>query len=590
MVFSDCKALVQAFQSPTSQDYDPKAKAHLVEIGQWTRDLRHIEAKNNKMADFLSRPSTIGENYVHPESLDIEALEEVSLRTLSPKALADSQALCGEVKSHKIGNMPKSAKMGVEVVDGVELFCEVSGQPRPMIPKNLREVIMQTFHNLGHPKKKETVRRISEFYYWPRMKREIEDFCASCHPCQATAKGNIKPEMGKFPVPDKRFQALHVDVVGPLPESRGYKYILTIFCRNSRHYEAVPMAEATAESCCHAFLHGWVQRYGLPASVCSDNGNSFVARLWQDLQKTLNIKVIFIPYYHQATNGIVERAHGTIKAGLKAMLVDMGDQYKQDWFVHLPWVLLSRRVALQPDLGTSSSKLVLGMDPVVPGQLIGDPNPVMSTEELKGLVSHLEAASDIPAKPTSNHNKEKKTYMPTTTQNATHVYIKKENPKGLLSAYTGPHKIVERPSDSTIRIKVGTFKSGADNLQLHHWSNAKPAFLREDFVEAPMAPRGRPPKPTSPSEGQASTERRQQQQPSDDGETGSAPSNQAPPPPGRRAKINKQPTRRSERIRNQNHATSYSEQNTGSVAAVAANMWSASQQELERINLAINGS
>ena len=37
----------------------------------------------------------------------------------------------------------------------------------------------------------------------------------------------------------------------------------------------------------------------------------------------------------------------------------MGNSHKQDWYLHLPWVLLSRRVALQPDIGTSSSKLVL---------------------------------------------------------------------------------------------------------------------------------------------------------------------------------------------------------------------------------------
>ena len=28
--------------------------------------------------------------------------------------------------------------------------------------------------------------------------------------------------------------------------------------------EAIPMIEATSEACCHAFLHAWVARYGLP--------------------------------------------------------------------------------------------------------------------------------------------------------------------------------------------------------------------------------------------------------------------------------------------------------------------------------------
>ena len=84
--------------------------------------------------------------------------------------------------------------------------------------------------------------------------------------------------------------------------------------------------------------------------------------------------------------------------------------------------------------------------------------------------------------------------MPVTTETATHVYLKQENPKGLLQSYTGPHKIVARPSHSTIQVKIGTFKSGADNIQLHHWSNAKPATVREETPEAEMPVRGRPKK------------------------------------------------------------------------------------------------
>ena len=173
-------------------------------------------------------------------------------------------------------------------IDGVDILCKVSGSPRPMVPKNLREIIMQTFHGLGHPAEKESTRRISEFYYWPRLKASVEAFCRSCHACQSTKKGNLKSKVGQFPLPDKRFANLHLNVVGPLPDSRGFKFLLTIYCRSSRYYEAVPMAEATSEACCRAFLHGWVQRYGLPESACS---NSFIANLWRDLQ-TLNVRVV----------------------------------------------------------------------------------------------------------------------------------------------------------------------------------------------------------------------------------------------------------------------------------------------------------
>ena len=61
------------------------------------------------------------------------------------------------------------------------------------------------------------------------------------------------------------------------------------------------MAEATSFSCCQAFLEGWVQRFGLPKLVTSDNGNSFVANLWKDLNKSLGFDIEFTPPYHASS-------------------------------------------------------------------------------------------------------------------------------------------------------------------------------------------------------------------------------------------------------------------------------------------------
>ena len=84
--------------------------------------------------------------------------------------------------------------------------------------------------------------------------------------------------------------------------------------------------------------------------------------------------------------------------------------------------------------------------------------------DLKGLANHLEPKADEDIIPTSNHAKKKEENMPIALETATHMYVKKENPKGLLQTYTGPHKIVDRPSHSTIKVKIGTFRSEVENL------------------------------------------------------------------------------------------------------------------------------
>ena len=134
-------------------------------------------------------------------------------------------------------------------ISGVPLYCEVSmpENPRPLVPLELRDLVINLLHHQDHPGQKESLRRVSKDYYWPSLRRNVEDFVKTCHPCQSTRQTpTVNPGIGKFPVPDKRFSFIHVDVVGPLPPSEGMKYLLSVYCRSSRWFEAFPMASASS--------------------------------------------------------------------------------------------------------------------------------------------------------------------------------------------------------------------------------------------------------------------------------------------------------------------------------------------------------
>ena len=91
-------------------------------------------------------------------------------------------------------------------MSGTVLLCEVTDprNPRPMIPKNLKNLVLNLFHHGDHPGIKESLRRVSREYYWPNMKNEVTSFCQSCHPCQVAKQATtVNPGIGDFPVPDK---------------------------------------------------------------------------------------------------------------------------------------------------------------------------------------------------------------------------------------------------------------------------------------------------------------------------------------------------------------------------------------------------
>ena len=189
------------------------------------------------------------------------------------------------------------------------------------------------------------------------------------------------------------------------------------------------MASASASEVAKAFLQ-WMSRYGAPRTAISDNGNCFISNLYQEVMKSFNVEVRFTPAYHAATNGAIERRHQTIKNALKAALVDMGDHHGNKWMAALPWVLMGKRVQVQPDLDTSAAQLCFGKSLDLPGQLLSHPGAPLSNVQTKSLLEELYKLSARPALQTSA------TVEPldiSFTEKATHVYVKVDNPQGLHS-------------------------------------------------------------------------------------------------------------------------------------------------------------
>ena len=239
------------------------------------------------------------------------------------------------------------------------------------------------------------------------------------------------------------------------------------------------METASSMECCRAFLQ-WTSRFGVPRTAISDNGNSFIANLYKDIMKTFNIEVVFTPAYHPATNGAIENRHKTIKNALKASLVDMGDKHGSKWMQALPWVLLGKRVAYQPDLDTSAAILAFGRSPLLPGQLLGHPGPPLNGVQIKALLEELYKMDAKPALQTSSKSNQLDI---SETESASHVYIKVDEPKGLSCRFEGPYPVISRPSRSQLEVRIGSYANGAPRTLVVHWSSCKVAHVRQNFQE-----------------------------------------------------------------------------------------------------------
>ena len=224
------------------------------------------------------------------------------------------------------------------------------------------------------------------------------------------------------------------------------------------------------------------------------NGNAFISNLFQDILKNFGVEVKFTPAYHAATNGAIERKHQDLKNALKAVLVQMGNDHRDQWFRALPWVLLGQRVRFQPNLDASSAQLVLQMSPRIPGQLLGDPGPPLTNVQTRALLDQLYKLADRPPVPTSGRRVFKDI---SETDEASHVYVKVDKPLSLQPKWEGPYRILSRPSRSTVEVKLGMFRNGEVRKAVYHWSLCKIAYLREEQADASRPALGRPRKAPS---------------------------------------------------------------------------------------------
>ena len=491
-IYSDHAPLVLAFKNPQGfQLHDPVAQRALMEIGQFTNDIRHISGVNNAGSDFLSR--------IKPDlkGSEVAALEGLKLYSVSPQVVFEAQQECKELELIKQGLHPSSVTFKSVNFGDVDLWCEMSlSNPRPVLPKSMRKFVMQQLHSLAHDGIKESVRKISSYYFWKDMKKEITEFCQTCHGCQSVKASTTKsPHYGFFDVPDTRFKHCHVDIVGPLPESGGCKYMLTIQDRTTRQLTVIPLPEPSAKTCSRAFLLHYIALYGVPSACTSDQGSNFVSALFQEMQQGLGIDIKHTPIYWPQSNGLIERSHRSLKTSIRAQLIELGQKYQDKWIDLLPWALLGRRTAFNKNLGTSSNELVLGMHVQVPGACVQDIN--LEDEPLiEDILNKLQIKNNRVAVPTAVNPQ---TEVETPPESVTHVYTRQHDVKGLQPKYCGPFLVLSRPSRSTLEIKVGLNKDGSFRKELRTWSDVKPAYLRENMSEASRPKRGRPSKPTSDS-------------------------------------------------------------------------------------------
>ena len=424
------------------------------------------------------------------------------------------------------------------------LIVDISNGPaRPYIPFAFRKQIFNILHGLGHPGVERTRQMVQAKVVWPNMRGDVSRWARECLHCQqAKVTRHVVPPIGDFEVPNRRFEHVNVDLV-TLPLSNGFRYLLTAVDRLSRWPVAVPIADISAQSVADAFTHGWIQHYGIPATITTDRGSQFSSDIFQQLTRTWGIKALMTAPYHPEANGLVERFHRR----LKEALIALGADEPNEWFWRLPCAMLSIRTTLKPDIGASPADLVYGEGLAVPGEAL-PANPSTDAQLARQRAAalsdlRLEVARLQPTQ-TSTHRRPQ-IHLPADLQTCTHVFVRRGGvTSSLASPYLGPFRVISR-NDVNFKVAI----PGRQN-EVVAIARVKPAISMDEDAEAaapdtppppgrrPRPPRRRQRSPTTPPRTRHSSSRVQRSPSRPAASSNASASPQAPrrprPPPSAR--------------------------------------------------------
>ena len=215
-ILCDNQAVVQSLTKKNTEKFSARVLRHLQYISQFSTDCEYISSEENSAADALTRT---GVALVHDLTTPLDFIKIADAQSKDPEI----QAMCKQISSLQIKGLP---------VDGTDkmILCDVSqADPRVLLPTDFRRKAFDIIHSLSHAGIKSTTYMMKQKYIWPNLRKDVKQWVSQCQACQAVkTKHHTHSSVQSYPPPNQAFDELNIDIIGPLPPSKGYKYILTV--------------------------------------------------------------------------------------------------------------------------------------------------------------------------------------------------------------------------------------------------------------------------------------------------------------------------------------------------------------------------
>ena len=362
---------VQSFLKPQNPPPECKKRRRWFSfLSQFRLVIKHIPGIKNELCDYTSR-----NNFDQRIGADSEALAKEAFTRMDVHLDLGMEQLqfletyrwwdYAEEYSH-LSKLKEGEYQYVEQAMFARAGSLLTREGMIVVPKHKLEATLGWLHKAsGHPGPEKLLYHFLKKFYSPLSSADLSRTIYSlpyCIPC-ALSKQNTSSDRslaGALHIPQLINTQLFVDFT-EVDRYDGYNYLMVVTCGLSRFTRAYACTKnITSEEALHILFRDWIEVYGLPTRIHSDNDKLFAkskSGWWQGVLHSLGVKTTFgIPYRPQS-NALAEKQNKALKCVLRIL---MTRHKSSNWLRLLPIAVWMMNNQYMPSIGTTPGELFLG--------------------------------------------------------------------------------------------------------------------------------------------------------------------------------------------------------------------------------------